>query len=666
MIFILLLVFRTRLLQYAVDKVIAKVEAKYPAELTIKEAKFDDINTVVMSGISFVPHKRDTLFTTDSVRAQISIRSLFKGRVIFKEFSVSHVNLTAIKRDSLTNNYSFLFKKDDKQPADTVQQGRNYGQLLNRLIETAFENVPDQVNFQDMNVQYLSPNRTINMHMPALLVDDGHINTTLTLQTDSLVNRMLVKGVIDPGKYMISASLYTEDTAGIRLPYIKEKFNAELSFDTLHLSLTDKEFKKDVLTIRGEARANDVVVNQPKIAAENVGVKYGAVKYKVSVGRDYYSVDSLTEVTINKVKIYPQLSYQKDTSSKVNMVVRMPKTPANDFFESLPEGMFENFEGIKAKGSLSYNMHFYVDLAQVDSLKFDSDLEGHNFEILEYGKTDFTMLNRPFSHTVYEYGKPVRTFTVGPSNPFFTPIGQISPYLRSAILTTEDAGFYRHKGFHEEAWRQSLVTNIKEKKFVRGGSTISMQLVKNVFLTRKKTLARKVEEALIVWLIENYNLSTKSRMYEVYLNIIEWGPEIYGVKDASRFYFAKQPSELSLAESIFLTYIIPKPKAYRSAFTASGHLRPGLSRYYRFISGIMLRRGLISREDYDSLQADVYLDGRARDIIVTEPEIQVVPDDEEEQNIDIFIQELENKEARKEEEEKKKKSLFERLFKRKD
>ena len=78
-----------------------------------------------------------------------------------------------------------------------------------------------------------------------------------------------------------------------------------------------------------------------------------------------------------------------------------------------------------------------------------------------------------------------------------------------------------------------------------------MQLVKNVFLSRKKTIARKAEEALIVWLIENNNLTSKERMFEVYLNIIELGPGIYGVGEASRFYFNKKPAELTLSESIF-------------------------------------------------------------------------------------------------------------------
>ena len=121
-----------------------------------------------------------------------------------------------------------------------------------------------------------------------------------------------------------------------------------------------------------------------------------------------------------------------------------------------------------------------------------------------------------------------------------------------------------------------LSTNIKEKRFARGGSTISMQLVKNVFLTRNKTLARKIEEAIIVWLIENENLVSKQRMYEVYLNIIEWGPGIYGINQASHFYFNKRPPDLNLQESVYLASIVPHPKWYKYTFESNGVMRPFL------------------------------------------------------------------------------------------
>jgi membrane peptidoglycan carboxypeptidase len=188
--------------------------------------------------------------------------------------------------------------------------------------------------------------------------------------------------------------------------------------------------------------------------------------------------------------------------------------------------------------------------------------------------------------------------------------------LKNAVLTSEDGSFFHHRGFNEDAFRQSIALNFTKGKFVRGGSTISMQLVKNVFLNRKKNISRKLEEALIVWLIENNNLCSKERMFEVYLNIIEWGPGIYGIKEASYFYFKKRPSDLNLAESIFLASIIPRPKSFRYSFDTEGRLKGSLAGYYRLVSEILYRKELISQNEFENLLPSVELKGNARLLVL--------------------------------------------------
>lgn len=621
MLVVALFAFRARLLSYTVNRVVEKVERRYPVDFTIGKAEFNGLTSVVMSGIALVPHGQPQLFKTDSVHASVGLRSLFSGRIVLRKLNVANGFLTATK-DSTSNNFSFLLKKEPTQPLDTTSTGsRNYGELLNRLLETAFGNVPDQVGFSNLNVSYTSPNRVIDVRMPYLTIEDGSIDSELSIRTDSLINNMRVTGSIDARNYNIMASLYTSDTAGIRLPYVQEKFSATVAFDTLHLGMNEKRYRRDKLTVKGRAMVSNLVVRHEKLADENIYLQEGAVDYVVSLGQNLFVVDSLTEVRVNRARANVYAAYNNATSNVIDLKVRTAMLPANDFFGSLPTGLFETLEGIEAEGKLQYKMKFHVDLDSVERVVFDSDLDAsEDFRVVKWGKANLDKLKGPFMHTMYEYGKPVRTFMVGPANPFYAPISQISPYLRNAVLSAEDAGFYSHKGFHEEAFRQAIATNIKNREFVRGGSTISMQLVKNVFLTRKKTVSRKVEEAIIVWLIENQNIVSKHRMFEVYLNIIEWGPDVYGAKDASRFYFGKQPSELNLAEAIFLTSIIPSPKRYRASFDSYGNLRSWKAGYYRLIGGIMARRGLISQEDYDNLQPNVTLYGRARDLIVTAPD----------------------------------------------
>lgn len=119
-----------------------------------------------------------------------------------------------------------------------------------------------------------------------------------------------------------------------------------------------------------------------------------------------------------------------------------------------------------------------------------------------------------------------------------------------------------------------------------------MQLVKNVYLSRQKTLARKAEEILIVWLIEHNHLVSKQRMLEVYFNIMELGQNIYGIGEAARYYFGKQPADLTIGDGLFLASIVPKPKASMYKFMADGSLKPYMFNYFRFMGNIMARRGL--------------------------------------------------------------------------
>ncbi|MBS1617084.1 MAG: transglycosylase domain-containing protein, partial [Bacteroidetes bacterium] len=162
----------------------------------------------------------------------------------------------------------------------------------------------------------------------------------------------------------------------------------------------------------------------------------------------------------------------------------------------------------------------------------------------------------------------------------------------------------------------SIAKNYKEHRFARGGSTISMQLVKNVFLSRDKTISRKAEEALIVYLIENLGLVPKERMLEVYLNAIEWGPNVYGIGEAAHFYFNKRPAQLTLQESLFLASIIPRPKSFAWQFDHQGQLRFSLSNYFKILTERMVIRNVLSPEDTVGLKAEVTLLGPARRMVM--------------------------------------------------
>ncbi len=171
-----------------------------------------------------------------------------------------------------------------------------------------------------------------------------------------------------------------------------------------------------------------------------------------------------------------------------------------------------------------------------------------------------------------------------PTSGQYVKLSQISPFVKKAVLASEDSLFYNHKGFDWESLQKTVEHDLKKGKFARGGSTITQQLAKNLFLSKDKTLWRKFKEAWITVRIEE-NL-TKSEILEKYLNVVQFGKNIFGVKKASQFYFKKHPSQLTLNESAFLAFLLPSPEKYSISFFRKELTRFARKRMKTIITGL--------------------------------------------------------------------------------
>lgn len=149
-------------------------------------------------------------------------------------------------------------------------------------------------------------------------------------------------------------------------------------------------------------------------------------------------------------------------------------------------------------------------------------------------------------------------------SPHYVRLSQISPNIKNAIIISEDAAFYSHNGFDLDEIKDSFKKNLEKGKFARGGSTISQQLTKNLFLSQDKSILRKVKELILTYRIEQ--AYKKDVILEKYLNVIELGPNIYGVKDGAQYYFQKSPSQVSPIEGAFLAFLLPNPKRYSESY----------------------------------------------------------------------------------------------------
>lgn len=151
-----------------------------------------------------------------------------------------------------------------------------------------------------------------------------------------------------------------------------------------------------------------------------------------------------------------------------------------------------------------------------------------------------------------------------PKGPNYVKLSQISDIAVDAVIASEDTTFYQHNGFDWYEIKSSLTKNMKQKAFARGGSTITQQLAKNVYLTGEKSLLRKLREAFLTYALEK-NFS-KDEILEKYLNVVELGPNIYGIEPAAEYYFKKTPDKLNLLEAAFLAFLLPNPKGYHKSF----------------------------------------------------------------------------------------------------
>lgn len=442
---------------------------------------------------------------------------------------------------------------------------------------------------------------------------DQQLETTINVKTNTISQNWNIKGFADPRGRKADLKFSNSDTSKIKLPYIDERFNLLSSFDNIHLKLDKLEMESGELHIDGVVSIDDFMINHPRIAKKDVVIKKAQFDYKFLLGRDFISIDSSSTAQLNNIKVHPFAEYNTEKDTIYKLRITIPKMKAQDFITSLPKGLFTHFEGMEAKGNFDYKLDFKYNKNKPNALVFDSKLNKENIQIIKYGSANLGKLNSEFIYRAIENGVQQRPVLVGVSNPNFTPLDQISPYLEKAVLTSEDPSFFHHRGFINEAFKQSIVKNIRTKKFSRGASTISMQLVKNVFLTRK-TLSRKLEEILLVYILENNRIASKSRMLEVYFNVIEWGPNVYGIGEAAQFYFQKRPIDLNLKECLFLASIVPKPKKFMWQFDNEGKQKSYAERHQKFIKNLLLRRALITAEDTIG-EFPIDISGRARSFL---------------------------------------------------
>ncbi len=495
-------------------------------------AKFQGVKSVFIRDIYIQNEDNANEIYVDSLKLNVRILPLLIKNIRLKELDCRKISVRYLAEGKDTLVVTPI-PKDTTGGIFERLAGKNLSDFASRNIHRFFSYVPSKTRIQLFETRLFYGGKTTVIGFRNLDILHSRVTGMLLLSSKNSTAEISINGHFKKSSYLAEITLVNAGDSMLPLPVLNDKYGINTGFDTVNILLDMSDNSRRMVNLSGNFNFSGLQLGGERISSSSIKISHFNSSFLIHVGEKYVELDSSTRAILNKIAIRPYLQVQMLAKPYVQFKMLPVTWNAGDFFSSLPEGMFTSVNGLKASGTLHYFLNFSVDMAAPDSLEFSTELTSENFRILSYGADDYRKMNGSFYHEVYEKGKRKAAFIVGSDNPEFVPFDEISPFLRAAVMTSEDGAFFFHNGFNPGAFRESIVTNIKENRFARGGSTISMQLVKNVFLTRNKTIARKVEEALIVWLIENQNLVPKKRMYEVYLNLIEWGPGIYGIRQAS-------------------------------------------------------------------------------------------------------------------------------------
>lgn len=362
-----------------------------------------------------------------------------------------------------------------------------------------------------------------------------------------------------------------------------------------HVVLTPPEGPIDVTT-RG--RLDNVTLNRPALAASELsGINLGwSLEGSANLASPAVHLRA-GEVSLGALRASLKGKLERTAErTLLNLQGEVPIAACGSVLEATPRGAAPLLSGVSMDGTFSLAARLAFDSSQPDATSVGLDVANACRIRQVPPAINPRRFSRPFLREVRGADGLPLTIESGPGTPDWTPYEDISPHLETAVLVCEDAGFFRHRGFAYRAIESSIRMNLISRRFVRGASTISMQLAKNLYLGQEKTLSRKLQEAVLTQLLEQ-ELS-KHEIMELYLNVIEFGPGIYGIKQAARYYFNEQPRDLSLGQALYLASILPNPDAQH--FLPDGRVSGGWSRYLQKLMHIAFDIQRISKDELEA------------------------------------------------------------------
>lgn len=354
-----------------------------------------------------------------------------------------------------------------------------------------------------------------------------------------------------------------------------------------------------------DVSAKDLAVLQPKIAKDVVrGISLRTMARGTLDADGHLRLDD-GELQFGALHLRGRGTVEQSPEHlAANLTFDLPVAACQSLLESVPAALVPHLAGARFKGTLAARGLVAFDTRKIDDLLLKYDFDDLCEMVVVPPDLKKERFGGRFTHAIVTKDGEVDARTTGPGEEDWAAIDDISPFMQVAVLTTEDGAFFHHRGFNHAAIRSSIIANLKAGRFVRGASTITMQLAKNLFLSREKTVSRKLEEVILATYLER--TFRKEELMELYLNVIEFGPDVYGVRAAAMHYFGRRPEELNLAESLFLSSLLPRPREYHKIWE-KGELPASWVRNIHQLMDVAEKNGKISRKELEEGMTETVL-----------------------------------------------------------
>jgi hypothetical protein len=336
--------------------------------------------------------------------------------------------------------------------------------------------------------------------------------------------------------------------------------------------------------LSGGARLSDLSLFEPRLSKEVVrDLRLGA-SGDADVALDGSALRfSDVEAQVGNVKLVASGNLDRSEGhARGKLHLDIPLAACTDMLASVPDGLVPLVSGLEMTGTFVFAGDVSFDTRRPRDTRVAADAANGCKITRVPANLSPDRFTRPWTRTVLDASGNPMTIESGPGTRDWVPLAEISPYVATAVVVCEDANFFSHSGFNQKSIQDSIRDDLAAGRFVRGGSTVSMQLAKNLYLKREKTLSRKLQEALLTMLLEQ--TLSKDGILELYLNVIEFAPGLYGIGPAAEHYFHSTPRELSLGQALYLISLLPNPKVHH--FKADGSLTDRWTEYLRHLMDI--------------------------------------------------------------------------------